>query len=74
MTLDFSAAESGIKEVYTSFEDYVKALYAVVTEKLPDMLKEAETLTDKAERAKEQAEPEFESLGGMKVQAGLSFV
>jgi hypothetical protein len=74
MKLDVSGAEGNVKECYKAFEDYVKALHAVVTDQLPGMIKEAELLTDKAERAKDHAEHEFESLGALKkAQAVLSF-
>ncbi len=46
MSLNISGSEDSIKATYTSLTDYINALVAVVTNKLPNMIKEAEGLTE----------------------------
>jgi hypothetical protein len=74
MELDLSEQEAGLVEVYEAFKKYIIGLSEVCTDKLPDMINEAENLTDQAEKAKDRAEDEFADLGAMKKgQALLSF-
>jgi len=66
MTLDFKQVGDGASLIYDSFVLYVNALHKCITSQLPDVIETADRLPDDAERARNHAEHEFDSLGVMK--------
>ena len=48
--------------MFSSFCEYLEAVFSAITEKLPDILSQAEKLPDEAEKVNNKAEPEFDKL------------
>lgn len=51
---------------YDDFCAYAEFLDACIDDKIPEFLKEASQIPEKAERAKKDAESEFDSLSGFR--------
>lgn len=62
--------ESG-QQCYEAFVNYVNALSSCLTEKIPEVLEEAERLPNEAEKAKERAMDQLEQLDFMKKSKAL---
>ena len=69
--LDVSSIGSTGQVIYEGFVNYVNALQSCVTEQMPAVLEDAERLPTEAEKIKDRAGDQLESLDYMKKAKAL---
>lgn len=60
--VDVSGTFESAEAIFNAFCGFIESVFNAVTEKLPALLEEAQTLPDEAEKVNERAQPELEEL------------
>ena len=64
--VDTSAIGHTGQQIYEAFVNYINALQSCITEQMPEVLEQAERLSNEAEKARERAGDQLEALDFMK--------